>query len=150
MVSYTWRWRNATRHRHSHHLSPADRWQPNPAHLLGRSTEACLPNYLIVEAEDRESHSRCGGVCGTDAQGRSVPTYLMSLFLLSFEAVGTKIRARLLSAGRAFSDSATVALNAHEATCVHGLRPTNCVNLEGMTVELAEMHAIRKMVCKFL
>ena len=56
----------------------------------------------------------------TDAQGRSVPTYQVSLFLLSSEEVGTKITARPLSEGRAFSDSAMVALHAHEEACVHG------------------------------
>jgi hypothetical protein len=56
----------------------------------------------------------------TDAQGRSVPTYLVSVFLLSSEEVGTKITARPLPEGRAFSDSAMVALHAHEEDCVYG------------------------------
>jgi hypothetical protein len=56
----------------------------------------------------------------TDAQGRSVPTYLVSVFRLSSEEVGTKITARPLPEGRAFSDSAMVALHAHEEDCVHG------------------------------
>ena len=56
----------------------------------------------------------------TDTQGRSAPTYLVSFFLLSSEEVDTKITARPLSEGRAFSDSAMVALHAHEEDCAHG------------------------------